>query len=111
MRRTWSMLGLLLATTVLLLLPRAAHTARMSIDYGAADEAMTPGEMPRPLVVVRALGPVPHERLRSACRSLLRSYPVRCEVRNGRDLLSAWSAWDADRVQLDARAALDILFR
>ena len=65
----------------------------------------------RPLVVVRALGPVPHERLRAACRSLLRAYPVRCEIGETRDLLASWSAWNVDRSQLDARSAIDLLFQ
>jgi predicted Zn-dependent protease len=111
MRRACSILGLCFATAVLLLLPQAAQTARVANSAEAITSATTASELPRPLVVVRALGPVPQERLRSACRSLLERYPVRCEVREARDLLSAWSAWDADRVQLDARAALDILFR
>lgn len=110
MRRTVSMLGLLLAAA-LLLLPQAAQTARIVPAAATLATAVMPADALRPLVVVRALGPVPDDRLRSACRSLLRTYPVRCEIREGRDLLSAWSAWDADRVQLDARAALDILFR
>jgi len=111
MRRPASILGLCLAALVLLLLPQAAQTARMAQSGATLGTSVIPVDAPRPLVVVRALGPVPHERLRSTCRSLLKAFPVRCEVRDGRDLLSAWSAWDADRVQLDARAALDIMFR
>lgn len=111
MRRAWSIIGLFMATVTLLLLPQAAQTARMANGNATMGNAVMPAGMPRPLVVVRALGPVQHDRLRSACRSLLKAYPVRCEVRDGRDLLSAWSGWDANRGQLDARKALDILFR
>jgi predicted Zn-dependent protease len=111
MRRLLSITGLLMATLVLLLLPTPAQTARMAQSGASLGNAVMPVGTPRPLVVVRALGPVQHDRLRSACRSLLKAYPVRCEVRDGRDLLSVWSAFDADRNQLDARKALDVLFR
>lgn len=63
-----------------------------------------------PLVVVRALGPVPSERLRSACRLVLAELPVRCAVRGSRSAIAALPAWDAEREQLDARATLDLLF-
>lgn len=103
MRRTWpTLLGLIWAIALAFALPSEGQTARVS----AADAPDTP----RPLVVVRALGPVPHERLRAACRSLLRAYPVRCEIGRQRDLLASWSAWNVDRSQLDARAAIDVLF-
>lgn len=103
MRRTWpTLLGLLWAAALAFALPREGQSARPS--------AIEETDAPRPLVVVRALGPVPHERLRAACRSLLRSYPVRCEIGKGRDLLASWSAWNVDRSQLDARAAIDLLF-
>jgi len=79
---------------------------------GAGTEPAATLEAPRPpLVVVRALGPVATDRLRAACRTILRVYPVRCEIRKARDLFSAWSAWNVDRAQLDARAALDVFFR
>ncbi len=97
------MLGLLWATALLLVLPRDGQSARPSIAERA--------EIARPLVVVRALGPVPDERLRSACRSLLRTYPVRCEIGEARDLLASWSSWNVERAQLDARSAIDHLFR
>lgn len=85
--------------------------ARARTDEAAArTSARAVPDAPRPLVVVRSLGPVPAERLRAACRILLRTYPVRCEIRSGRDLLAAWSAWNLDRGQLDARAALELLF-
>ncbi len=104
MRRTWpTLLGLLWAAALAFAMPREGQSARPDVA-----EAAKP---PMPLVVVRALGPVPHERLRAACRSLLRTYPVRCEIGKGRDLLASWSAWNVDRSQLDARAAIDLLFQ
>ncbi len=103
MRRTWSiLLGLLWAAALLLALPR---------DGQSAPVASVESDTVRPLVLIRALGPVPHDRLRSACRSLLRTYPVRCEIGEKRDLLAVWSAWDEGRSQLDARAAINVLFR
>jgi predicted Zn-dependent protease len=64
-----------------------------------------------PLVVVRGLGPVPTETLRLACRTLLQRYPIRCEVRERRTLFEVIDSWNADRVQLDARDALERLYR
>jgi predicted Zn-dependent protease len=64
-----------------------------------------------PLVVVRGLGLVASPTLRAACRSLLAAYPVRCEVRASRSVLSVMPAWHDDREQIDARHALNILFR
>ncbi len=87
-----------------------AAQARVRSEEGTPRSAASRPDVPRPLVVVRSLGPVPAERLRAACRILLRTYPVRCEIRTGRDLFSAWSAWNLDRGQLDARAALELLF-
>ncbi len=63
-----------------------------------------------PLVVVRALGPVPSEQARAACRVVLADYPVRCVVRASRSVTEVLTAWDADREQLDARETLDVLF-
>lgn len=63
-----------------------------------------------PLVVVRALGVVPSEQLRGACRVVLAEYPVRCVVRASRGMTEVFSAWDPRREQLDAREALDLLF-
>ncbi|MCX4245286.1 hypothetical protein [Paraliomyxa miuraensis] len=63
-----------------------------------------------PLVVVRALGPVPGEQLRGVCRVLLAEHPVRCVVRGSRSVTEAFEAWDPEREQLDARHALDLLF-
>lgn len=63
-----------------------------------------------PLVVVRALGPVPSELLREPCRVLLAEYPVRCVVRGSRSGTEVLGAWDVDRAQLDAREVLDVLF-
>lgn len=104
MRRSWStFLGLLWAFALFTALPREGQSARVARSDAS--------DAPKPLVVVRALGPVPHERLRAACRSLLRTYPVRCEIGGGRELLASWSAWNVERAQLDARAAIDLLFR
>jgi predicted Zn-dependent protease len=63
-----------------------------------------------PLVVVRALGPVPAHLLRASCRVLLAEHAVRCVVRSGRSVTNVLGAWDVDRAQLDARKALDGLF-
>jgi predicted Zn-dependent protease len=63
-----------------------------------------------PLVVVRALGPVPSPLLRTPCRVLLAEHDVRCVVRSGRRVTDVLGAWDVDRAQLDARRALDGLF-
>jgi predicted Zn-dependent protease len=49
--------------------------------------------------------------LRLACRTLLSAYPVRCEIRSSRALSPMMSAWSDPRDQLDARAALEIMFR
>lgn len=64
-----------------------------------------------PLVVVRALGPVPRDTLRTACRVLLKAYPVRCEIRGARSIFEVAAGWDEHREQLDAGIALDTLFR
>lgn len=63
-----------------------------------------------PLVVVRALGPVPSEQLRGVCRLLLAEHPVRCVVRGSRNVTEVFEAWDPVREQLDARRTLDLLF-
>lgn len=63
-----------------------------------------------PLIVVRALGPVPRSRLRLACRSLLESLPVRCEIRAPRRLSAHSVAWVADREQYDGRTILEQMF-
>lgn len=63
-----------------------------------------------PLVVVRALGPVPAQLLRAPCRVLLAEHDVRCVVQRGRGVTDVLGAWDVDRAQLDARKALDALF-
>jgi predicted Zn-dependent protease len=75
----------------------------------SATEPVTADPRP-PLVVVRALGPVPTEQLRAACRVLLAEYPVRCVVRARRSMTEVLSAWNAERTQLDARETLDLLF-
>jgi len=63
-----------------------------------------------PLVVVRALGPVPSEQLRGACRVLLAEYSVRCVVRASRSETEVFAAWSEARAQVDARVVLDLLF-
>ncbi|MEM6996231.1 MAG: hypothetical protein AAF721_37335 [Myxococcota bacterium] len=78
-----------------------------------ADET-TPAEVTQarpPLIVVRGLGPVPQESLRTACRVLLAEYPVRCEIREARSIFEAMAGWNEKREQLDASRALDALFR
>ncbi len=112
MHRLWHIALALLGAGWLLAAPAAVAPAFADGASIGADTSTTVVEGPRPpLVVVRALGPVPNERLRAACRTLLRVYPVRCEIRASRDLLATWDAWDIDRAQLDALAALDVLFR
>jgi len=64
-----------------------------------------------PLVAVRALGPVAPEYLRMACRNLLETYPVRCEVRSPHAWQDVSSAWNERRDQLDARVTLENFFR
>lgn len=63
-----------------------------------------------PLVVVRALGPVPSHLLRTPCRVLLAEHAVRCVVRRGLGMADVLPAWDVERAQLDARRALDASF-
>lgn len=81
-------------------------------DAGA-DEIVTAEATPArpPLIVVRALGPVPDGSLRTACRVLLNEYPVRCEIRPTRSIFEALAGWDEAREQLDAGITLDSLFR
>jgi predicted Zn-dependent protease len=63
-----------------------------------------------PLIVVREVGNVPSGTLLAVCRGLLAAYPVRCEIRTGRTL-SETRAWNPRRGQLDARQALESMFR
>jgi predicted Zn-dependent protease len=77
---------------------------------GVVAPERTHAEPRPPLVVVRALGPVPSELLREPCRVLLAEYPVRCVVRGSRGITEVLAAWDVERAQLDARQALDLLF-
>jgi predicted Zn-dependent protease len=82
---------------------------------GAAGEAegvatLRAGEPRPPLVVVRALGPVPSHLLRTPCRVLLAEHDVRCVIRGGLSITEVLGAWDVDRAQLDARRALDASF-
>jgi predicted Zn-dependent protease len=112
MHRLWHIAAALLGAAWLFAAPTGVAPAHADAAAFGADTESAVDEGPRPpLVVVRALGPVPRDRLRAACRTLLQAYPVRCEIRAGRDLMSAWSAWNVDRAQLDALAALDVLFR
>jgi predicted Zn-dependent protease len=69
-----------------------------------------PADSRPPLVVVRALGPVPAHLLRAPCRVLLAEHAVRCVVRSGRRVTEVLEAWDVDRAQLDARKAIHGLF-
>lgn len=64
-----------------------------------------------PLVVVRAVGSVPGSDARMACRALLAQLQVRCEVRDSRSKDVLASAVDDERGQVDARKALELLFR
>ncbi len=64
-----------------------------------------------PLVVVRSVGAVPDADARLACRALLAELQIRCEVRAARSLDELRPALDAGRGQLDARKALELLFR
>jgi archaemetzincin len=78
----------------------------------ALGAAPAPTEEARPpLVVVRPLGTVDAADLRAACRALLGKFPVRCVVGARRSLVELAPAWNAPRGQLDARAALEELFR
>lgn len=77
---------------------------------GASAAERDPGRARPPLVVVRAVGPVPGELLRAPCRTLLAEHPVRCVVRSGPTLARVLEAWDVERGQLDARRMLDVLF-
>lgn len=89
-------------------------TAAWLLDGPAASGVVAPEQSPvaerPPLVVVRALGAVPSEQLRGACRVVLEEYPVRCVVRASRGMTEVFSAWDRTREQLDARQALHLLF-
>lgn len=97
---TWRWAWLALALLV--------HAPIVSAGGGPTRE---PARVRPPLVVVRSIGPVDPEHLRSACRSLLAAYPVRCEIRARRTLMELASAWDETREQLEGRAALELLFR
>ncbi|MEM6296334.1 MAG: hypothetical protein AAGA54_34000 [Myxococcota bacterium] len=64
-----------------------------------------------PLMVVRTIGEVSDAQARQACRALLAQLPVRCELRASRSVVDLGDALDEKRGQLDARIALDLLFR
>ncbi len=64
-----------------------------------------------PLVVVRGIGSVSEDAARLSCRALLAQLPVRCEIRASRSGADLAPALDQDRGQLDARRALERLFR
>ena len=105
----WAVLSTTLLGTVLAK-PAAAQASPK--PEARASRLPTPSNEARPpLVVVRPIGPIDDKLLRHACRSILRAYPMRCEIRTGRSELSVMPAWNEDREQLDARKALDILFR
>jgi predicted Zn-dependent protease len=95
-----------LALTCALLAVLSLGSARAAAPVQAEPATRRP-----PLVVVRALGPVPRETLRLACRTLLQRYPVRCEVRARRALFDAMPSWNSAREQLDARGVLELIFR
>ncbi len=63
-----------------------------------------------PLVVVRTIGEVSDTEARQACRALLAQLPVRCELRASRSVVDLGEALNDERGQIDARAALDLLF-
>ena len=65
---------------------------------------------PRPLVVVRPLGPVTSPQLRLACRSVLEALPVRCAIGAPVDGDVYAHAWDRHRRQMDARQVLEKMF-
>ena len=97
----------LLAATVGLC---ASWSAAATTGPRAGDRGSAPAAAVRPpLVVVRGLGPVPTRSLQHACRVLLERYPVRCEIRGSRTFFEAIDAWNEDREQLDAAAALQSL--
>ena len=64
-----------------------------------------------PLVVVRALGKMDADILRLACRSLLESMPLRCEIRASEPEAAYEDQWDQARHQFDARGLLERSFR
>ncbi|TPV94813.1 MAG: hypothetical protein B7733_13450 [Myxococcales bacterium FL481] len=63
-----------------------------------------------PLIVVRALGPVPADQLRLTCRSLEIRLPVRCEIRTAPGAAEFAEAWVASRSQYDGRVMLEKIF-
>ncbi len=63
-----------------------------------------------PLVVVRGLGGVAPASLEHACRALLSSAPVRCEIRPPRPAGTYLAAWNEMRHQYDGRVLLQALF-
>ncbi|MEM9456021.1 MAG: hypothetical protein AAGF11_17705 [Myxococcota bacterium] len=95
---------------VILTLATAAWLLDGPAVSGVVVAERSPAAERPPLVVVRALGAVPSEHLRGACRVVLEEYPVRCVVRASRGMTQVFSAWDRTREQLDARQALDLLF-
>ncbi|MCH9680052.1 MAG: hypothetical protein K0V04_01360 [Deltaproteobacteria bacterium] len=88
---------------------RAEGVAPATEGVAPTIEAAPPANRP-PLVVVRALGPVPSEQVRAACRVLLAEFPVRCVVRASRSVTEVLDSWSPEREQLDARQTLDGLF-
>ena len=93
-----------------LTLASVAWLSSSQVEAPRAVPQPTAAETRPPLVVVRALGPVPSEQLRAACRVLLAEFPVRCVMRANRLTTDVRGAWDDDREQLDARQTLDLLF-
>lgn len=102
-----ALLRVALATATLALMG-SAHAAPRTNDQPAQRQASKPRP---PLVIVRTIGSMPEASARLACRALLAQLNVRCEIRGSRSVVDLSEALDADRDQLDARAALELMFR
>ena len=76
----------------------------------AADASRSAQSRP-PLVVVTSLGHVDASTMRLACRSLLETLPIRCELRGQEPEEDYKHAWSETRGQLDAREVLEQIFR
>jgi predicted Zn-dependent protease len=99
--RTWlARLALLCVCAAFAVLPSTDAEARPQ-RQGAARA---------PLVTVTGLGNIEPAELRGACRSLLSTLPVRCEVRGEEPIQDYRNAWDREREQMDARALLETMF-
>lgn len=111
MKRTVTVACGLLWTVLVASLALMGSPTQASARADEEIDAEADGPRP-PLVIVRALGNnTPTEALRVACRTLLATYPVRCEIRSSRSFVDVRDAWSDKRQQLDAREALELLFR